>query len=65
MNVKKITLVPVFSVAHINICINYPENSRKRELANNYGYDELSQECDFGLFPLWFSLQSNLYDLES
>lgn len=37
----------------------------EKELANNIGYDELSQECDFGLFPLRFSLQSNLYDLES
>lgn len=51
---KKITLVPVFNVTHINIFINYSENWRKRELANNYGYDELSQECDFGLFPLRF-----------
>jgi len=55
----------VFNVIHRNIFINYPKSSRKRELANKVEYDELSQECDFGLFPLWFSLQSSLYDLES
>lgn len=52
-------------MTHRNIAVNDPKSSWKRELANNIGYDELSQECDFGLFPLRFSLQSNLYDLES
>lgn len=38
---------------------------KKRKLANNQHIVFQSQECDSGIFPLWFLLQGNLYNLEN